>query len=116
VTDVSGAVALHPVTSRLNPSILTDENPRPDASPVEQIHQLTGVNDARNKLGLTGKGIKVAVIDSGVYYLHPALGGGFGPGYKVAFGYDLVGDSYGVHNSTLSPDSDPLDDCKVHSI
>ena len=27
-------------------------------------------------------------------YMHPALGGGFGPGFKVAFGYDLVGDAY----------------------
>ncbi len=30
---------------------------------------------------------KVAVIDSGVYYKHPALGGCFGPGCKVGFGY-----------------------------
>jgi hypothetical protein len=29
----------------------------------------------------------VAVIDTGVYYKHPALGGCFGPGCKVGFGY-----------------------------
>ena len=31
--------------------------------------------------------LKVAIIDSGVYYKHPALGGCFGPGCKVEFGY-----------------------------
>jgi hypothetical protein len=37
-----------------------------------------------------GKKIKVGVIDTGVDYLHEALGGGFGPGFKVAGGYDFV--------------------------
>jgi hypothetical protein len=30
----------------------------------------------------------------GVDYTHPALGGGFGPGFKVIGGFDLVGDNY----------------------
>ncbi|KAJ3209791.1 hypothetical protein HDU82_000101 [Entophlyctis luteolus] len=81
----------------------------------ETIHSITGVNDARKYLGATGKGVKVAVIDTGVYYLHPALGGCFGPGCKVAFGYDLVGDNYGAANSTTVPDSDPLDNCTTES-
>ena len=68
--------------------------------------------DARNKLKLRGEGIKVAVVASGVYYLHPALGGCFGPGCKVAFGYDLVGDLYDGSNDP-SPDSDPIDDCSA---
>lgn len=46
-----------------------------------------------------GKGVVVAVIDSGIDYKHPALGGGFGPGFKVAGGYDFVND-----------DADPMDD------
>ncbi len=29
---------------------------------------------------------------AGVDYLHPDLGGGFGPGYRVITGYDFVGD------------------------
>ncbi len=32
----------------------------------------------------------VAVIDTGVDYDNPALGGGFGPGYKVIAGYDFA--------------------------
>ncbi|KAJ3114738.1 hypothetical protein HDU96_001737 [Phlyctochytrium bullatum] len=84
--------------------------------PPEAIHSITGVNDARNKLGLTGKGIKVAVIDTGVAYDHPALGGAFGPGHKVSFGYDLVGDDYdGYDPATIKPDSDPLDECSASS-
>ena len=46
-----------------------------------------------------GEGIVVGTLDTGIDYLHPALGGGFGPGYKVIGGYDLVND-----------DPDPMDD------
>ena len=69
----------------------------------------------RSKLGLKGKGVRVAVIDSGVYYLHPALGGCFGPQCKVAFGYDLVGDNYSPYYPYPYPDPDPLDDCSYES-
>jgi subtilisin family serine protease len=37
-------------------------------------------------MGIYGKGVKVALIDSGVDCSHPALGKGFGPGFKIAFG------------------------------
>ncbi|KAK1569693.1 uncharacterized protein LY79DRAFT_571369 [Colletotrichum navitas] len=55
------------------------------------IHFSTGV-DQLHEAGILGKGVKVAVIDSGVDYRHPAFGGGFGPGFKVSGGYDLVGE------------------------
>jgi hypothetical protein len=48
---------------------------------------------------LTGTGIKVAVVDTGIDYKHPALGGCFGRGCKVAGGWDFVNN-----------DPDPLDD------
>ena len=47
---------------------------------------------------VTGAGQAVAVIDSGIDYANPLLGGGYGPGYKVAGGYDFVDD-----------DNDPMD-------
>jgi hypothetical protein len=34
-----------------------------------------------------------AGIRAGIDYMHPDLGGGFGPGFKVAKGYDFVGDN-----------------------
>ena len=43
-------------------------------------------------LGTRGEGMRIGIIDSGVDYMHPALGGGFGAGYKVAGGWDFVGD------------------------
>ena len=43
---------------------------------------------------------------------HPALGGGFGKGYKVEFGHDFVGDDYNGVNKPV-PDPDPMD-CKGH--
>ncbi|WP_277041060.1 S8 family serine peptidase [Actinacidiphila oryziradicis] len=46
-----------------------------------------------------GAGVTVAVIDTGVDYTHPDLGGGFGPGHKVVAGYDFVNN-----------DADPMDD------
>ncbi|KAJ3107301.1 hypothetical protein HDU97_004440 [Phlyctochytrium planicorne] len=92
------------------PRVITTEGLEKYA--VEGIHILTGVNQARNELGLTGKGIKVAIIDSGIDYNHEALGGGFGPGFKVSFGYDLVGDNY---PESKIPDADPFDNCDYYA-
>ncbi|KAF5518304.1 Minor extracellular protease vpr [Colletotrichum aenigma] len=71
------------------------------------IHYSSGV-DKLHEAGVFGKGVKVAVIDSGVDYRHPALGGGFGSGFKVSGGYDLVGEDYDGSNEKV-PDDDPLD-------
>lgn len=69
-------------------------------SNVQQLHEK----------GIKGKGIQVAVIDSGVDYNHPSLGGGFGAGHKVSMGYDFVGDDYDGTNAPV-PDDDPIDNC-----
>ncbi|KAF3163209.1 hypothetical protein TWF788_001655 [Orbilia oligospora] len=69
------------------------------------VHQL-------HAKGLDGQGIRVAVVDTGIDYRHPSLGGGFGPGFKVEFGTDLVGDSYNGGNTPV-PDNDPID-CAGH--
>ncbi|KAJ3107281.1 hypothetical protein HDU97_004420 [Phlyctochytrium planicorne] len=117
IANISDAVAVHRVhTIRVAEPLVgsADESVNRQFAP-ESIHTLTGVNDARNKFGLTGKGIKVAVIDSGVDYYHEALGGGFGPGFKVAFGYDFVGDKYNAENPFPEPDNDPLDQCSTNS-
>ena len=44
----------------------------------------------RSTYNVTGSGMSVAVIDTGVDYKNPALGGGFGPGDKVIAGYDFA--------------------------
>lgn len=40
--------------------------------------------------GIYGKGIKIALIDSGIDCTHPAFPGGFGPGRKLAFGRSYI--------------------------
>ncbi|KAL0930195.1 subtilisin-like protease [Colletotrichum truncatum] len=76
-------------------------------------HVLTKVNDA-HKLGFDGKDVIVAVVDSGIDYTHPDLGGGFGKGFKVESGWDFVGDNYAVESpNDLYPDDDPKD-CQGH--
>lgn len=83
-------------------------------------------------LGVRGKGITVAVVDTGVDYTHANFGGpgtvtayeandprviepGTFPTSKVIGGYDFVGGNYDVldddpTNDTPVPDPDPLDD------
>ncbi|WP_010362558.1 S8 family peptidase [Pseudoalteromonas citrea] len=48
---------------------------------------------------ITGKGITIAIIDTGVDYNHPDLGGCLGSSCKVRGGYDFV-----------NQDTDPMDD------
>ncbi|BAL81672.1 S8 family serine peptidase [Caldisericum exile] len=55
------------------------------------------IKDAKGN-PVDGTGIVIAIIDTGVDYTHPDLGGGFGPNYKVIGGYDF-GDK----------DPDPMD-------
>ncbi|KAF2871705.1 peptidase S8/S53 domain-containing protein [Massariosphaeria phaeospora] len=59
--------------------------------------------------GLTGKGVKIGVVDTGVDYRHPALGGCFGPGCLIARGYDYTGDQ-----DSLINDLDPFVNCSDH--
>jgi minor extracellular serine protease Vpr len=58
-----------------------------------------GAEKVWSTLGSRGKGVVVAVLDTGVDYNHDALGKGIGPGYKILGGYDF-------HNR----DGDPMDD------
>ena len=45
---------------------------------------------ARDRFGLYGYGQTVAIIDSGIAYDHPALGGGLGTDYRVVGGWDFA--------------------------
>jgi len=110
---IPGVKALYPVISFSIPDPTVS---KPD---LGTALAMTGADVAQSDLGLTGDGIKVAVMDTGIDYDHPDLGGCFGDGCRVAFGWDFVGDAYNAdpsspsYNPIPSPDADP-DDCQGH--
>ncbi|MCB0748468.1 MAG: S8 family serine peptidase, partial [Ignavibacteriae bacterium] len=64
-----------------------------------ESNQLIKADSVWTKYGAEGDSIVVGILDTGIDYLHPALGGGFGKGFKVIGGYDIIND-----------DNDPMDD------
>ncbi len=99
-----------------------------------RISSEQAINDALSRpAGLTGRGVRIGIIDSGIDYTHATFGGsgtvdayatndptliepGSFPTPKVAGGYDFVGNNYDANGevglSTPSPDDDPLD-CRL---
>lgn len=67
---------------------------------LASAHALTGVTQARNDYGFLGAGQTVAVIDSGIAWDHPNLGGGLGADARVVGGWDF----------TWENDANPYDD------
>ncbi len=57
---------------------------------MREAHAATGWRQVQQQFGLTGAGQTVAVIDSGIAWDHVALGGGYGPGYRVVGGWDFA--------------------------
>ncbi|KAJ7263763.1 subtilisin-like protease [Mycena rebaudengoi] len=115
ILSTPGLVAIHPIQihDRPNPvsskPVAVGDRGLPDS---QSTHVQTGVAKLHAQ-GITGKGVTVAIIDTGIDYTHPALGAGFGRGFKVAGGFDLVGDDYTGLNEPV-PDPDPLDQCAGH--
>ena len=66
---------------------------------LDQSVPVIGADQIWQQYNITGQGITVGILDTGIDYLHPDLGGGIGPGFKVTGGYDFVND-----------DNDPMDD------
>ncbi len=79
-----------------------------------QAVDATGAAEAHRR-GIAGEDVKVGVIDTGIDYEHPDLGGCFGYGCRVAHGYDFVGDDYRSDKGDRrpQPDRDPMD-CNGH--
>lgn len=79
---------------------------------------MTGADIAQNTLGLTGAGVKVAVMDTGIDIDHPDFGGSGTngttpfPTARITHGYDFVGDDFDWYKTPV-PDPNP-DDCGGH--
>ena len=110
---IPGVTAIYPVVDiTLPPTTSID----PD---LASALAMTGADVAQSELGFSGAGIRVAVMDTGVDYDHPDLGGCFGPGCRVETGWDFVGDAFNAdptspsYNPVAVSDPDP-DDCNGH--
>lgn len=103
----------------------------PTNARVNELLHAPALWEGIDRAGLTGEGVSIAIIDTGLDYLHTMFGGpGIGylandtnivgdaanfPGVKVVGGYDFAGDTYNASPTSLSyqpipePDPDPMD-------
>ncbi|CAK1358360.1 unnamed protein product [Cercospora beticola] len=81
--------------------------------PIETLpHSFTGVQQLHDA-GINGQEVRIAMIDSGVDYLHPAFGAGLGPNYTVTYGVNLANvteEATAAANMT----GDPFSECTFH--
>ena len=111
-----GVKSIWPVASMTlpDPGLSTDET-----IDLSTAIQMTGADYVQDTLGFTGKNVKVAIMDTGIDYDNPDLGGCFGATCRVFTGWDFVGDAYNADDTSLHfsptpvPDADP-DDCNGH--
>ena len=101
------------------PVALVDAPEPGDVSPeMRTAAAMTGADAARLELGYTGDGVSVGIVDTGIDYNHPDLGGDGDPGEvieadedrrmdhpRITHGWDYVGPAL----DDPSPNSDPMD-------
>ncbi|GGJ38156.1 S8 family serine peptidase [Deinococcus roseus] len=68
----------------------------------------TGADIAQNEMGLSGKGIKVGIIDTGIDIDHPDLKD------HIIVQHDFVGDNYGKPGNYVPKPDNIADDCNGH--
>ena len=100
LTRLGGVKAIWPVVE-----VRADADLPEDAPDLFTALAMTGADIAQSELGYTGAGIRVAIMDTGIDYDHPDLGGCFGPGCRVDDGLGLRGRRLqrGLHVAFLQP-------------
>lgn len=123
VREAPDVVGIFPVVTVARPQVERSSLTKPDMAAAVGM---TGASYARTELGLTGKGIKIGIIDTGVDIDHKAFGGSgrsdashVFPTKRIVAGWDFVGDAYNPskgsdgYSPTPKPDANP-DDCDGH--
>ncbi|KAG0238196.1 peptidase S8/S53 domain-containing protein [Mortierella sp. GBAus27b] len=93
IRSMPGVVNVSPLTTLNQPKVVIHDTDLDAMAAMPQLstaHEQTGVLSARNDLNLTGSGIKIGIIDTGIDYTHEAFGSCYGPGCKIQYGYDFV--------------------------
>ncbi|MHA7862262.1 S8 family serine peptidase [Tessaracoccus sp. Y36] len=112
--------SVHPVLAMRVPAA----PPSAEGSATRPTLAMIGADRAQSELGATGRGVKVGIIDSGIDYAHPDLGGTGSetttfPTERVAYGWDFIGDDWTSFPDEfgevgeITPDGDPMD-CLGH--
>ena len=117
LAQLPGVKAIYPVEIIAAP---TPEQAAGAAPDLVAAITMTGAKVAQDTLGLSGNGVKVGIIDSGIDIDHPAFGGSGTPGTtsfptaRIVAGWDFVGDNYNAAGTASEqipiPDANP-DDC-----
>ncbi len=122
VLDADHVKAVFPVVQVARPTEVPQVVTEPN---MYSARDISGVSVAQNEYGLSGAGIKIGIIDSGIDIDNTVFGGtGVSdttqfPNSKVVAGYDFVGDAYNADDSDPNfnpipaPDPNP-DDCGGH--
>lgn len=107
ISELPGVKSVYPVHKI--PMPVTETVPMSQAAEMPDMYyarSMTGADVAQNELGLTGKGVKVGVIDTGIDVDHPAFAG------RIVSQYDFVGNAYtGANTPVPGPTQD---DCAGH--
>ena len=120
LAQLRGVKAMYPVEMIQAPNPEVAAGSAPD---LAAAITMTGADVAQDAYGLTGEGVRVGIIDTGVDYDHPAFGGSGTngttpfPTARVVTGWDFVGDAYNSSGTPAQqvpvPDDYP-DDCNGH--
>lgn len=108
ISQLAQVAAVYPVFSVPVPE--PEQTTRPD---MAFALGMTGADEAQNVLNLSGQGVRVGIIDTGIDLEHPDFGN------RIQFGYDFVGDDFNADPTAPGynpiPDPDPTpDDCQGH--